>query len=160
MGFIVHDRVREDRFFRTVLGFRPYWFGGNEDSTPTWISQQVPDGSDWLEYMIVGTVDGRGIPKGMSQSLLGVFNHFSLGVANMQDCVHAAVEGRAPVGSGQHPQDRPRREVAAEISTIPTARAPNSWNCMPSANRAARRLRHPIRHTDRLRIRLREEPST
>lgn len=84
VGFIVHDRVREDHFFRTVLGFRPYWFGGNEDSTPTWISQQVPDGSDWLEYMIVGTVDGRGIPKGMSQSLLGVFNHFSLGVANMQ----------------------------------------------------------------------------
>lgn len=84
VGFIVHNRVREDRFFRTVLGFRPYWYGGNEDSKPTWISQQVPDGSDWLEYMIVGTADGRGIPKGMSQSLLGIFNHFSLGVANMQ----------------------------------------------------------------------------
>jgi catechol 2,3-dioxygenase-like lactoylglutathione lyase family enzyme len=84
VGFIVHDRAREDGFFRTVLGFRPYWYGGNEAHDPTWISQQVPDGSDWLEYMLVTPVAGRGIPAGMSQSLLGVLNHFSLGIANME----------------------------------------------------------------------------
>jgi catechol 2,3-dioxygenase-like lactoylglutathione lyase family enzyme len=84
VGFIVHDRTREDGFFRTVLGFRPYWYGGNEARDPTWISQQVPDGSDWLEYMLVAPPDGRGIPAGMSQSLLGVFNHFSLGIGNME----------------------------------------------------------------------------
>jgi TolB protein len=80
VGFIVHDRALEDGFFRTVLGFRPYWFGGMKDATPTWISQQVPDGTDWLEYMIVGTPDGRGIPATLSRGDLGVLDHFSLGV--------------------------------------------------------------------------------
>jgi catechol 2,3-dioxygenase-like lactoylglutathione lyase family enzyme len=84
VGFIVHDRALEDGFYRKILGFRPYWFGGNENARPTWISQQVPDGRDWLEYMLVDPPRGRGIPADMSQTLLGVFNHFSLGVANME----------------------------------------------------------------------------
>jgi catechol 2,3-dioxygenase-like lactoylglutathione lyase family enzyme len=84
VGFIIHDRAREDRFFRAVLGFRPYWFGGMEDNKPTWISQQVPDGTDWLEYMIVGTPEGRGIPKDMSAADLGVLDHFSLGVPSTE----------------------------------------------------------------------------
>ena len=84
VGFIVHDRAREDSFFRAVLGFRPYWFGGLEDNKPTWISQQVPDGTDWLEYMIVGTPEGRGIPEDMRAADLGVLDHFSLGVANTE----------------------------------------------------------------------------
>lgn len=84
VGFIIHDRAREDSFFRAVLGFRPYWFGGMEDDKPTWISQQVPDGTDWLEYMIVGKPEGRGIPENMSAADLGVLDHFSLGVPNTE----------------------------------------------------------------------------
>ena len=85
VGFIVHDRAREDAFFRAVLGFRPYWFGGMKDDTPTWISQQVPDGTDWLEYMVVGTPEGRGIPANMKAADLGVLNHFALGVRSAAD---------------------------------------------------------------------------
>jgi len=84
VGFIVHDKAREDTLFRTALGFKPYWFGGMKDDNPTWISQQVPDGTDWLEYMIVGTADTKGIPPGMSHADLGVLNHFSLGVPNIE----------------------------------------------------------------------------
>ncbi len=84
VGFIVHDRALEDGFYRKILGFRPYWFGGNENAKPTWISQQVPDGRDWLEYMLVDPAHGRGIPSDMSSTVLGIFNHFSLGVANME----------------------------------------------------------------------------
>jgi catechol 2,3-dioxygenase-like lactoylglutathione lyase family enzyme len=84
VGFIVHDRALEDGFYRKVLGFRPYWFGGNEDDKPTWISQQVPDGRDWLEYMLVDPPRGRGIPTDMNSTLLGIFNHFSLGVVNLE----------------------------------------------------------------------------
>jgi catechol 2,3-dioxygenase-like lactoylglutathione lyase family enzyme len=85
VGFIVHNRELEDGFFRRILGFRPYWFGGMKDDNPTWVSQQVPDGTDWLEYMIVGTPDGRGIPPAMSGATLGVLNHFSLGVDNAEE---------------------------------------------------------------------------
>lgn len=80
VGFIVHDSTREDAFFRAVLDFRPYWHGGMQDHQTSWISQQVPDGTDWLEYMMVGTPQGQGIPPGMKASTLGVLNHFSLGV--------------------------------------------------------------------------------
>jgi catechol 2,3-dioxygenase-like lactoylglutathione lyase family enzyme len=84
VGFIIHDRVREDGFFHAVLGFRPYWFGGMQDDKPTWVSQQVPNGTDWLEYMIVGTPEGHGIPEDMRPSDVGVLNHFSLGVPNAE----------------------------------------------------------------------------
>jgi catechol 2,3-dioxygenase-like lactoylglutathione lyase family enzyme len=81
-GFIVHDRAAEDRFYRGLLGFRPYWAGGMKEDKPTWISLQVPDGTDWLEYMVVGTPQGHGIPADMSQANLGVLNHFALGITD------------------------------------------------------------------------------
>jgi catechol 2,3-dioxygenase-like lactoylglutathione lyase family enzyme len=84
VGFIIHDRQLEDRFYRDVLGFRPYWAGGMRDDVTSWVSQQVPDGHDWLEYMIVGTPDTRGIPPTMTQANLGVLDHFALGVPNME----------------------------------------------------------------------------
>jgi len=84
VGFIVHDRARQDAFYRDVLGFRPYWAGGMHEDKPTWISLQVPDGRDWLEYMIVGAPEGRGIPADMSQANLGVLNHFALGVRDIR----------------------------------------------------------------------------
>ena len=85
VGFIIHNRALEDGFFRTVLGFKPYWFGGmHDDAPPTWVSQQVPDGTDWLEYMVVGTPDTKGIPPTMKAADLGVLNHFSLGVPNIE----------------------------------------------------------------------------
>ncbi len=85
IGYIIHNRALEDSFYRDALGFRPYWYGGGEkDATPVWISQQVPDGSDWIEYMVQKPVDGKGIPPQMSQSVAGILDHFSLGVANIE----------------------------------------------------------------------------
>ncbi|MGC1303322.1 MAG: VOC family protein [Caulobacteraceae bacterium] len=83
-GFIVHNRGREDAFYRDILGFRPYWAGGMKEDTPTWISLQIPDGTDWMEYMIVGTPETKGVPSTMTQATLGVFNHFSLGIPNAE----------------------------------------------------------------------------
>lgn len=86
VGFLVHSREAEDRFYRGVLGFRPYWFGAMQAGRVDWISQQVPDGHDWLEYMMVG--EGAGTPADkVDARLLGVLNHFSLGVKNMEDAV-------------------------------------------------------------------------
>lgn len=84
VGLIIHDPQREDTFYRGILGFRPYWYGGMTDTKPTWISRQVPDGTDWLEYMLVGAPSGRGIPADMKKSDVGVLDHFSLGVRNME----------------------------------------------------------------------------
>ena len=51
-GFRVHSRATEDAFYRGLLGFRPYWWGGMKEGEVNWVSQQCPDGHEWLEYMI------------------------------------------------------------------------------------------------------------
>jgi catechol 2,3-dioxygenase-like lactoylglutathione lyase family enzyme len=83
VGYIVHNPDAENAFFRKLLGFRPYWYGGRDGKTE-WVSQQVPDGTDWLEYMVQGDPEARGIPAAMSQQTAGILDHFSLGVFNME----------------------------------------------------------------------------
>jgi catechol 2,3-dioxygenase-like lactoylglutathione lyase family enzyme len=91
MGYLVHSRADEDHFYRELLGFRPYWFGAMKPDAVDWISQQVPDGHDWLEYMMVG--DGSTTPTDhLSADHLGVLNHFSLGVPNMEQAVTTLIQ--------------------------------------------------------------------
>jgi len=93
IGYLVHDPEAEDVFYRTMLGFRPYWHGGMKEDVTDWVSQQVPDGSDWLEYMLVHGPEKTGIPASMSQEALGVLDHFSLGVENMEKSVTLLYQG-------------------------------------------------------------------
>ncbi|HEX7959090.1 MAG TPA: VOC family protein [Terriglobales bacterium] len=93
VGYLVHDPVAEDAFYRNLLGFRPYWHGGMKEGVTDWVSQQVPDGTDWLEYMLVRGPEKTGIPAAMSQEALGVLDHFSLGVENMEKSVTLLYEG-------------------------------------------------------------------
>lgn len=93
IGYLVHDASAEDAFYRTLLGFRPYWHGGMKEDVTDWVSQQVPDGTDWLEYMMVHGPEKTGIPASMSQEQLGVLDHFSLGVRHMEDSVTLLYNG-------------------------------------------------------------------
>ena len=76
VGFVVHDRAAEDRFYKDILGFRPYWYGGMHPERTDWVALQVPDGSDWLEYMLNMKPDA-------DLRTVGVMNHISLGVKDM-----------------------------------------------------------------------------
>lgn len=93
VGMITHDRALMDKFWRDLLGFRGYWAGGMHPDQPTWISQQVPDGRDWMEYMIVSGPEKTGIPATMTQGTAGVLNHFALGVGNMEKTVTILTAG-------------------------------------------------------------------
>ena len=106
VGMIVHDRAREDGFYRTILGLRPYWYGGFKEDKPDWVSQQVPDGTDWLEYMLVAGPETAGVPAAMSQQTAGVLNHFSLGVANAEAAYTTLWTGKRldGQGDGSHPK--------------------------------------------------------
>ena len=75
-GFVVRDSATEDRFYREILGFKLYWHGGFKETNDDWEELQVPDGSDWIEYML-------NIPAAADHRELGVQNHFSLGVKSM-----------------------------------------------------------------------------
>jgi catechol 2,3-dioxygenase-like lactoylglutathione lyase family enzyme len=77
-GFVVYHHDAEDRFYRDILGFRLYWHGHDKPGTSDdWVAMQVPDGTDWLEYML-------NQPEHMDLQLTGVMNHISLGVADMK----------------------------------------------------------------------------
>jgi catechol 2,3-dioxygenase-like lactoylglutathione lyase family enzyme len=92
VGFLVRSRAAEDRFYRDILGFRPYWRGAMRDGAVDWVSQQVPDGRDWLEYMLVGP--GSTVPLDhVDANELGVLNHISLGVPNMEAAVTTLIKG-------------------------------------------------------------------
>jgi catechol 2,3-dioxygenase-like lactoylglutathione lyase family enzyme len=82
VGFIVRDAAKEDAFWRDILGFHPYWHGGMTEQRTDWQSIQVPDGTDWLEYML-------NLPPTPSLKQAGVMDHFSLGVTHMADAMAA-----------------------------------------------------------------------
>jgi len=77
VGFLVKNRDAEDRFYRDLLGFHLYWHGGMQPGDTDWVAMQVPDGTDWLEYML-------NHPEHPDLRLMGVLNHISLGVADMK----------------------------------------------------------------------------
>ena len=76
-GFVVHDRATEDHFYKDILGFRLYWHGGMKDGTDDWIDLQVPDGTDWIEFML-------NVPLDADKRTLGIMNHIALGVPDVK----------------------------------------------------------------------------
>jgi catechol 2,3-dioxygenase-like lactoylglutathione lyase family enzyme len=80
-GFVVKDTAAENRFYLDLLGFTLYWYGGFKDDGVDWYEIQVPDGDNWIEYML-------NIPANADHKELGVQNHFSLGVKD----IHAAAD--------------------------------------------------------------------
>jgi catechol 2,3-dioxygenase-like lactoylglutathione lyase family enzyme len=80
-GFVVHDRAAEDKFYKDILGFHVYWHGGMKEGEDKWVDMQVPDGTDWIEYML-------NVPENATHKQLGVMNHIALGVPD----IHAARE--------------------------------------------------------------------
>ena len=56
------DRDAEDKFYKDLLGFHLYWQGGMKEGETDWVDMQVPDGTQWLEYMLVKE-DSNSRPK-------------------------------------------------------------------------------------------------
>lgn len=79
-GFLVHSASVEDAFYQSILGFHLYWKGGMKDGATDFIAMQVPNGTDWIEYML-------NVPPHSSHREMGVVDHFSLGVADINSVV-------------------------------------------------------------------------
>jgi catechol 2,3-dioxygenase-like lactoylglutathione lyase family enzyme len=74
-GFIVHNGAEEDHFFRDILGFVEGWQGGRGNKLE-WVDMRVPDGANWLEYMLQD-------PNAKNEGDSGELNHFALGVPDI-----------------------------------------------------------------------------
>jgi catechol 2,3-dioxygenase-like lactoylglutathione lyase family enzyme len=79
-GFIVRNRAADDHYYKDLLGFHVYWHGGMKDSETDWVDMQVPDGTDWLEYML-------NVNASPSRREAGVMRHLALGVVDIRPAV-------------------------------------------------------------------------
>ena len=86
-GFVVKDQAAEDRFFKDILGFDEMWHGGKNDTVADWVDMRVPDGNDWLEYMLN--------VSNPSAKTRGVMNHLALGVPEIQAAYKRLVDRQA-----------------------------------------------------------------
>jgi len=84
VGLTVADVPATDKFYKDVLGFSEIWRGGRDDATLNWINMRVPDGTDYLEYMLT-----TGKP---TRQQLGSSHHAALLVPDMQKALESLRE--------------------------------------------------------------------
>jgi catechol 2,3-dioxygenase-like lactoylglutathione lyase family enzyme len=77
-GYVVRNRAALDHFYKDLLGFHLYWQGGFEEGHIDWVMMQVPEGTDWVEYMLY-------LPDHPSRAQLGSANHFAPGVVSVTE---------------------------------------------------------------------------
>jgi lactoylglutathione lyase len=82
-GFLVADSEESMAFYHDVLGFNEIWRGSSTPNELSWINMQVPDGSDYVEFMLYS-----GVPASF-----GTKNHIALAVPDAQRAI-AILEAR------------------------------------------------------------------
>src|SRR5215469_11429071 len=69
VGFLVGDLQKSIDFYGDILGFRETWRGGGNPKVLSWVNMQVPDGKDYVEFMLYSKLpdpDARGTKNHMS----------------------------------------------------------------------------------------------
>jgi catechol 2,3-dioxygenase-like lactoylglutathione lyase family enzyme len=77
-GLAVRNGAAEDSFYKDILGFHLYWHScPHPDGSVDYVSMQVPDGTDWLEYM-------QNAPQNRTRKRLASADHFAPGVISVE----------------------------------------------------------------------------
>jgi catechol 2,3-dioxygenase-like lactoylglutathione lyase family enzyme len=93
-GLTIKDGAAADRFYKETLGFSETWRGGRPEGTINWINMRVPDGTDYLEYMLYPAA-----PPTRNQ--LGSAHHVALLVTDIQQALET-VRARTQPGDRNH----------------------------------------------------------
>ncbi len=93
VGVVVQDQAKADAFYKDILGFHETWHGGMKDADTDWVDMQVPEGTDWLEYMLN--------VHDPSPRDLGVMHHFALGVPSVKAAYETVLK------RGKKPSEKP-----------------------------------------------------
>ena len=80
VGILVGSLERANAFYADILGFREFWRGSAANSkTLSWVNMRVPDGADYLEFMLYDE-----LPAAANR---GSAHHICLVVANADDAI-------------------------------------------------------------------------
>jgi catechol 2,3-dioxygenase-like lactoylglutathione lyase family enzyme len=52
LGFLVGNSKKSIKFYGDLLGFHEFWRGSSNGTQLSWIDMQVPDGKDYVEFML------------------------------------------------------------------------------------------------------------
>lgn len=94
VGLTIKDAAAADKFYKDVFGFSEIWRGGRPEGTTSWINMRVPDGTDYLEYMLYPNA-----PPTRTQ--LGSAHHIALLVPDIQQALET-VRARTQPGERNH----------------------------------------------------------
>jgi lactoylglutathione lyase len=56
VGFLVGDLDKSTEFYGGILGFKETWRGGGSPAVLSWVNLRVPDGDDYVEFMLYSQV--------------------------------------------------------------------------------------------------------
>ena len=79
VGVIVGDFARSMQFYGELLGFRDIWRGSAGGKTLNWVNMQVPDGQDYVEFMLYD--------KYPTTDRLRTMHHICLEVADIEQAL-------------------------------------------------------------------------
>ena len=52
VGIMIAQLDSAARFYGDILGFREFWRGSSDGTTLSWVNMRVPDGGDYVEFML------------------------------------------------------------------------------------------------------------
>ena len=79
VGVLIGPLEPAMKFYRDVLGFQEFWRGSSSGRVLSWVNMRVPDGDDYLEFMLYSK------PPDAEQR--GVKNHICLITPNIEKAV-------------------------------------------------------------------------
>ena len=88
MGILVGDLDAAKKFYEGILGFHEIWRGAKNPAVLSWVHEQVPDGHDFLEFMLY--------PQLPDPDKRGKYHHFCLEVPDIEQA-KAILQARAPL---------------------------------------------------------------
>jgi catechol 2,3-dioxygenase-like lactoylglutathione lyase family enzyme len=85
-GVLVGDLPAADHFYREVLGLTEIWRGNRSGTELSWVNLRVPDGQDYIELMLYGTLPPA--------SARGSQHHICLEVSDIEEAKARLLERR------------------------------------------------------------------